>query len=198
MKNLFVSKEHRRQAALRTHRAYHCIVYIVLCFSLGQIPFATFLLEAKNTGSALKEKTALAIEEQKVLSASSESLLPLSQKIQEANLWSYALSQKTTISEILSKLENAISEEICLTEITIHNRALNTKDPDRLELEIQGFAKTPEAVAWQKTVEQTFKGWNLSTSRVRRVAGGSSQETLIPFSLILRKAPSTFAKGGPR
>lgn len=194
MSRLFVSKEHTRQTELRTHRAYHCIVYIVLGTALMQIAFGLKLLGEKNIEAAYRQRKAEAMEAQSQLLAKAEPLKELRGKVEEAQRWNEVRDHRTTVAEILSRLENSVSEGICFSEITVYNRALGPRDSDRFEVEVRGFAKSPEPEVWQHVLQRIFEEWNISAPRVSRLGFAGGPEGVVPFSLLLRQAVSSTSK----
>jgi hypothetical protein len=194
MSGLFVSKEHKRQTVLRTHRAYHCVVYSVLSLVLIQIPLGLLLLAEKNAEAALNQRKSEATEVQNQLAARAEPLNELRRKIEEAQRWSEVRDHRMAVTEILSKLEYSVSDGICFTEITVHNRALRPRDPDRFEVEVRGFAKALEHEAWQRAVEPLFPEWTVSAPRVSKLLSAGAPEGTVPFGLVLRQAVNSSNK----
>jgi hypothetical protein len=191
MSGLFVSKEHKRQARLRTNRAYHCIVYVVLGVGLAQIPFGMLLLREMRTSSLHLARRASAEREQNRLAAAAAPLKALARKVEEAREWSLFSSQKTTVTEVLSNLEHAVNKDVCLTEITVRNRAEGPRDPDRLEVELQGFCRAHGAEAWQLALDKAFEGWSKSAPWVWRTSSLPAEGGIIPFSLLLKQLLKT-------
>jgi hypothetical protein len=111
------------------------------------------------------------------------------QKVEEAQCWSDIFAQKTFVSAILQKLEQSVPENICLSEVTLHNRAAGSRDPDRIEIDIKGFARSSGPEAWQHSLESSFAGWTLSVPRIWRQSVPLAQEGLIPFYFTIKQSP---------
>lgn len=191
MNDLFVSKEHKRQSSLRTNKAYHCIVFLTLGFGVMQIPVAMLLLREKNTAAEFALKKEAAREDQKRLEVAVGPLRDLARKVEDAQSWSESLYQRITTSEVLSKLEQTVTENICFTEITIHNRAQGPRDPDNLEVEVLGFAKASAAEGWKRSVERSFPEWTVSVPRIWRLGAATGPDGLEPLNLVLKQAAKT-------
>lgn len=187
MNDLFVSKEHIRQSSLRTNKAYHCIVYLTLGLGLMQVPFAMLLLREKNTAAEHALKREAAREEQKRLDFALGPLRDLVRKVEDAQSWNEALYQRITVSEVLSKLEETATDNICFTEITLHNRSQGPRDPDNIEVEVQGFAKASAAEGWKRSVERLFPEWTVSVPRIWRLGAGTRPDGLEPLNLVLKQ-----------
>jgi hypothetical protein len=194
MSGLFVSNEHKRQSRLRTNKAYHSIVYILISVGLLQIPFGILLVRQRDTAAAHALRKAAALKEQDRLAAAAAPLKDLARKVKDAQSWSECSSQRISTTQILSQLERSVNEGVCFTEITIHNRAPGPRDPDRIEVELQGFAKAPETDAWQHTIESLFPGWNVSAPRIGRLGTAAGPEGLFPFNLLLKQTTSPLTR----
>lgn len=187
MNGLFVSREHKRQADLRTHRAYHCIVFSILILAGLQVPFALVMIREKETNSLLIKRKILAVELKTQLNAKLDPLKESWIRIQEARSWGESSARRMTVSEILLNLEKTVSSGVCLTEITIHNRAQGPKDPDRFEIEVRGLAKTREPETWKRALEGIFVAWNVTASGSRKLVAAEASDSLVPFSLLLQQ-----------
>lgn len=195
MNDLFVSKEHKRQSSLRTNKAYHCIVYVTLGLGLMQIPVAVLLLWEKNMAAEYALKREAAKEEQKRLEVAVGPLRDLARKVEDAQSWSECLYQRITVSEVLSKLEQTVTENICFTEIALHNRAQGPRDPDNLEVEVQGFAKASAAEGWKLSVQRSFPEWTVSVPRIWRLGAATGPDGLEPLNLVLKQTAKTANRG---
>jgi hypothetical protein len=108
--------------------------------------------------------------------------------VEDAQSWSESLYQRITTSEVLSKLEQTVTENICFTEITIHNRAQGPRDPDNIEVKVQGFAKGSAAEKWKRSVERSFPEWTVSVPRIWRLGAATGADGLEPLNLVLKPA----------
>ena len=196
MKALFLSPEHRRRILYRTHPAYRKASYVLVGWLLLQAAFVVSYGREKAGALAAASKMRAAEAEAKSIAALEEEIMPLVRRIQEAQGWSASLTERTWVSEVLSRVERSIPAEICLTEVTVRNRFADLKAPDRIELEMNGVSKGHGLTAWQNTLQSSFEGWRLSAVRSGTQgdpkAGGDHQaEKLVPFSVVLiQPAPS--------
>ena len=187
MRGLFVSTEHQVQASLRTHNAYRLAAYILIaCIGL-QIPFALHMLKEKRTEADIRQKTERALAEKTRILSKSQSLQDVLKKVQEAQRWTQVSYHKIGASEILSCLEESVSEGICLTEITIQNRSQSSREPDRFEVEIRGYGKAREPEAWTRSLEDKLPSWKISQLNVAKSSGPQLLEGLSPFSVLLQQ-----------
>lgn len=196
MKALFISPEHRRRILYRTHPAYRKASYVLVGCVLLQAAFVVVYGREKAGAMSAASKMRAAEAEAKSIAAMEEEAMPLVRRIQEAQEWSASLSERTWLSDVLSRVERSIPAEICLTEVTLRNRFANLKAPDRIELEMNGVSKGQGLAAWQNALQSTFEGWRLSAVRSGTPADAKSgserqAEKLVPFSVVLiQPAPS--------
>ena len=187
MRGLFVSKEHQRQAELRTHIAYRFAAYILSSSFVFQIPFGLLMFREKQTQAELGHRNAAAIEEKARILSKSEPLREMVQKIQEAQRWNETSIHKTAVTEVLSQLEKSLSADICLTEVSIQNKAQNLWEPDRFEIEIRGVGRAREPELWMHSLEENFQSWDVLQSHSGKGVTAEGTEGLVPFSLLLQQ-----------
>lgn len=187
MKGIFVSPEHQMQASLRTHTAYRLAAYIlIICIAL-QIPFTLHMLKEARATGAIRQKTENALAEKTRTLSKLEPLQDVLKKIREAQSWIQTGTYKFGASEILCHLEESVSEGICLTEVTLQNKAQNLRGPDRFEVEIRGYGKTREPEAWMRSLEERFPSWNISHTHAGKLPATEDSQGLAPFSLLLQQ-----------
>lgn len=187
MRALFVSKEHTRLARLRTHKAYHGIVYIIVGVIVLQIPFLLYMRRQSLFAALLHKQEKAARTEQARLAEAAVPLRKMEEKIEEARRWSTTQSERIAVSEILSRLEQTVTEGICFSEVTINNGALGPRDPDCFEIEVCGFSRTRGQEAWQREVERAFPAWDVSAHRVGGVDADIQTGDVFPIGLLIKQ-----------
>lgn len=170
--------------------AYHCIVYIILAIIVMQVPFWVYMRRQGGVSAGLAEREKAAHAEQARLVEAAVPLKRMEEKIEEARGWSATLSERIAVSEILSRLENTVTESICFTEVTINSGALGPRDPDCFEIEVHGVSRTPGQEAWQREVERTFPGWSVSAHRGGGPGADVQADDAFPIRLLIKQPDS--------
>ncbi len=196
MRGLFLSEEQRRLILVRTHPAYGLAFYVLSIFLVAQLVFGVVW------GKRIKEKLALdaqmadARKEESRLMARAAKLEPILRLTEEVNSRIAALTRRTWVSEVLSRIERCASDDVCLSELTIHNQLGSENALDHMEVTLSGFLRSSDLGAWPRLLQSHFPDWNItqakSTAWVPAISPGGGGGGLVPFALVLtEKAESS-------
>ncbi len=194
MNGLFVSREHKRLAGLRMHRANHAVVYVLAGVMIAQVFVFWEWRKTRGMREELMRRGENAGLESANLKQAEQSLVAGLGRVREAGSWSEAFARKRSLTQILGALESCVDDSVCLSEITCYNRAGHYREEDKVELEISGFVRSGGPEAFRSRLNRCFGAWDWVVSQPVRWEALDGGEGVEAFSLHVRSLPEPSPK----